>query len=29
MGAFMDHDAAAQRASRLANLGYPAEVITE
>jgi rare lipoprotein A len=29
MGAFMDHDAAAARASHLTDLGYPAEVITE
>ena len=29
MGAFMDHEAAAARASHLADLGYPAEVITE
>lgn len=29
MGAFMDHDAAQERAAHLAGLGYPAEVITE
>jgi rare lipoprotein A len=29
MGAFMDHDEAAARASRLTSLGYPAEIITE
>ena len=29
MGAFMDHDAAAARAARLADLGYPAKLITE
>jgi peptidoglycan lytic transglycosylase len=29
MGAFIDHDMAAARAARLAELGYPAEIITE
>lgn len=29
MGAFMDRDEAAARASRLTSLGYPAEIITE
>ncbi|HEX4210750.1 MAG TPA: septal ring lytic transglycosylase RlpA family protein, partial [Candidatus Binataceae bacterium] len=29
MGAFMDHDMAAARASRLMGLGYPAKVVTE
>jgi rare lipoprotein A len=29
MGAFMDHEEAAARASRLTSLGYPAEIITE
>jgi rare lipoprotein A len=29
MGAFMDHDAAAARAAHLAELGYPAKLITE